>query len=42
MSDNLFSFYEGVMLEDFFLILVIVFVYKVECYFDRCVQLIVD
>ena len=42
MSDNPSSFHEGATLEDFPLISVIVPVYKVERYLDRCVQSIVD
>ena len=42
MSDNPSSFHEGATPEDFPLISVIVPVYKVERYLDRCVQSIVD
>lgn len=42
MSDNPSSFHEGATSEDFPLISVIVPVYKVERYLDRCVQSIVD
>ena len=42
MSDNPSSFHEGATPGDFRLISVIVPVYKVERYLDRCVQSIVD